>query len=319
MFHFDHFLDTIFCFCLFLFLFFLPSCFLYTLCLSFICLSIVFVSFLFFCAIFLYLFFPLVHSFHYFPSPFFLFFSTSLILFRHLFFLYGRFLSISFFSISVFLYLFCFFVSPCCYFPFCSISSFYPSLFCLFSFFCFFISFLCPSLSHFALLPPLSLSILLAFLDLHHLFFVFIAFFLISFFVHLLFLELIFLELILRCFGNPLRILICHFFLHLSFGKKEFDIKNFPKGVFLLYLFTSLLSFFFYIIFRMCHLFLFVFLSSLLFQRFLVFFSAYFYCRSLSLCSLSLLYLLQIVFSSFLSLFFLFFSCSHVLYLPLFF
>ena len=90
--------------------------------------------------------------------------------------------------------------------PFSSISCFIPLFFCLFSLFCFLISFFCPSLSHFALLPALSLSIILVFLDLHHVFFVFIAFFLNS--------------LILGW-----RILICHFFLHLSFGRRAFDIK----------------------------------------------------------------------------------------------
>ena len=144
---------------------------LHNLCLSFIFLSIVSVSFLFFCAIFLSLFFllfiPLILLFLLFTCFFFRRHSSCFVFFFSTVF----FLSISFFSISV--YVVRFSLSPVflALYRFCL--SFFPFLF-LYLCFCLF-------LIHFALLPSLTLSILLAFLDLHHLFFFFIAFFLNSF------------------------------------------------------------------------------------------------------------------------------------------
>ena len=197
MFHFDHFLDTIFCFLsltLSLFSFFVFSWYsVFVFHMSFYCLCF----FSFFLCHFSLSLFSSCSLLSFFSFSFFLFFfdithfvSSSLFSVRpfslYLFFLDFRFsVSLLFFSYLL-VVIFRFALSPV-FIPF----------FCLFSFFCCFIS----------LLPPLSLSILLSRS-------------LSSspssrspFFVHLLFLELIFLELILRCFGNPLR-----FFLHLSFG-----------------------------------------------------------------------------------------------------
>ena len=138
IFYFDHFLDTIFCF---------------------------FVSFSF-SFFFLRVFFTLLFAFHIsfyclcFFSFFLFHFSLSFSSCSFHFFFCFSFLSVSSFDIT--LHLLCFSLSI----VFVSLSS---SLFCLFiSFFVF--------KKHVALLPSLTLSILLAFLDLHHLFFFFIAF-----------------------------------------------------------------------------------------------------------------------------------------------
>ena len=254
-------------FCLFSFSFFFLRVFF----ILFVCLSYVFLLslFLFFLCHFSLSLFASCSFLSLFSFSFFLFFSTSLILFRHLFFLYGRFLSISFFldlcfsvSLLCFSYLLVVKFSVFLYILFLSLF-----LFCLFSFFCFFTSF-CPSPSHFASLPSLTLSILLAFLDLHHLFFFFIAFFLNSF---LDVLEIPCVSWFVISFCNSLLVK-----KHLT---SKFSLWEYFFG-------TSLLSFFFHY-FSYVPFFLFVFLSSLLFSTFSRFFlSAYFNCRSLCFFSL---------------------------------
>ena len=182
IFHFDHFLDPIFCCHIFFFL-------------SFVVLS--FSLFVFHVSFYCICFLKKKHCLCYFLYLFFLLFILLILLFLffHLFFFFfdiTHIVSFSFFSLlhfslhlfflhlSVSLSLLFFIVSPCC-----CVLSFSPSL----VFLSFFVSFpfsvssspSCPSLSHFALLPSLPLSILLVFLDLHHLFFFFITFFLNSF------------------------------------------------------------------------------------------------------------------------------------------
>ena len=252
IFHFDHFLDHIFCFFVsFSFSFFFLRVFF----ILFVCLSYVFLLslFLFFFSVPFFSLFPLVHSTHSTHSslfPFYLFLlSTSLFLFRSFFFSSAFFLSIYFsrspFMFSAFLYLLCFSLSI----GFVSLSSL----------FCFFISFLSFFKIHFALLPSLPLSILPAFLDLHHLFFFFIAFSWSPFWMFwksLVYLDLSFLFVSLFC-------------------AKAFEIKisllecsSSPLYIFIVLLFS---------LFSVCAMFcLFFFLLSFL-SLFSRFFGAYFY------------------------------------------
>ena len=148
--------------------------------------------------------------------------------------------------------------------PFSSISCFIPLFFfCLFSLFCFFLSF-------FGLLYLILLYFLL-FLSLSFSYFwICITFSLSSSpfsWTHSFWDVLEF----------PLRILICHFFLHLSFGIKAFDIKI---SLWVYFLCTSLPLYCpssFFIIFRMCHLFCLLFFLLSFFIAVFLFFSAYFY------------------------------------------
>ena len=262
MFLYEHFLNTIFCFCLSLSLF---SSFVFclTLCLSFICLSVVFVSFFFSVPFFSFSFFLLFIPFIIFLLLFFCFFSTSPILFRHLFFslllfsvlLYLHFLSLSFLSRFLFLFLYLLLLSFSISFCFTSSSfSFYPSH-------------VSRSPSPFLCLHRLLLDLLFCSPPFSWTHFSWTHF--MMFWTSLAYLDLSFLFCI--------SLLV----------KKHLTSKISQRE----YFFCTSLPLYcpsFFIIFRMCHLFLFVFLSSLFFNVFSFFFTAYFYCRSLSLCVFSL-------------------------------